>query len=326
MLSAVPFFSVIVPVRNGGALFRDCLQALHDSSFDDWELIVVDDGSADESALIAKGFGASLYESPGRGPAYARNLGAHQASGTFLFFLDADCQVHSNTLAQTAVILNADSTIDGLFGSYDDAPAASNLISQYKNLQHHYVHQTSSREAHTFWTGCGCVKRDVFFASGGFDAERYARPAIEDIELGYRLTEAGYRIVLVKEVQVKHLKRWTLTSWLKADIFSRAVPWTELLLERPRMSADLNLQWEQRASGVLALLMVLLLGWRRGRLYIIAPILCLLWLNRSFYTFLNKKRGFGFAIATLPLHWCYYLYSSITFGCVTLLHHWRERR
>ena len=93
-----------------------------------------------------------------------------------------------------------------VFGSYDDAPAAAGLVARYKNLYHHYVHQRSGASAQSFWAGCGAVRRSAFLAVGGFDEERYPRPSIEDIELGYRLTDAGYRIRFRPDLMVKHLK------------------------------------------------------------------------------------------------------------------------
>jgi GT2 family glycosyltransferase len=85
-------------------------------------------------------------------------------------------------------------------------------------LLHHYVHQISKEEAATFWGACGAIRREVFLKVEGFD-ERYRRPAIEDIELGYRLTGAGYRVRLLKGLMVTHLKRWDLLTMLKADFY-----------------------------------------------------------------------------------------------------------
>ena len=64
---------------------------------------------------------------------------------------------------------------------------------------------------------------------GGHD-ERYRRPCIEDIELGYRLRDAGHEIRLCRDLQVKHLKRWRLGDMLTTDLLKRAVPWTRLML------------------------------------------------------------------------------------------------
>ena len=56
-----------------------------------------------------------------------------------------------------------------MFGSYDDTPEAPDFISQYRNLLHHYTHQRAKREAKTFWTGCGAVRKEVFSELKGFD-------------------------------------------------------------------------------------------------------------------------------------------------------------
>ena len=113
----------------------------------------------------------------------------------------------------------ADPGLSALFGSYDDTPAAPGIVSQYRNLLHHFVHQQGDfhqgiRPVHTFWTGCGTIRRDVFLAFGGFDPRLYPRPAIEDIELGYRLTRAGHRIVLARDVLATHMKRWSLVEMI----------------------------------------------------------------------------------------------------------------
>ena len=84
------------------------------------------------------------------------------------------------------------------------------MVSQYRNLLHHFVHQEGNPEASTFWAGCGAVRRAAFDAVAGYDEARFRRPSIEDIELGYRLRRAGYRIRLDRDLQCTHLKRWRL--------------------------------------------------------------------------------------------------------------------
>ena len=126
-----------------------------------------------------------------------------------IFFLDADVAIHDDTLSRVVARFEADPGLAALFGSYDDSPTAPDLVSQFRNLLHHYVHQqgefvAEARPARTFWTGCGAIRRHVFLDYGGFDPQLYRRPAIEDIELGYRLTRAGCRIQLVRDIQATH--------------------------------------------------------------------------------------------------------------------------
>lgn len=324
-----PFLSIIIPVYNGGSHFDSCLRAIQQSTFADWELIVVDDGSTDGSAALARRFGARVLATGGRlGPAVARNLGANVATGHILFFIDADCQLHADTLARIAQIFQADPSLDALFGSYDDAPGAPNFIAQYKNLFHHYVHQHGREEASTFWTGCGAIKRSRFLALEGFDVQRYRRPSIEDIDLGYRLRQAGGRIRLAREVQVKHLKAWSLLALLKSDIFDRGIPWTRLILRDKVFARDLNLQTHNRVSVVVVygLLLAVAVGLFQPQAWLIALglIALLLWLNFDLYRFFYQKRGLLFALRVIPMHWLYYIYNAISFGCGLLLH-WQEK-
>src|SRR5262249_29673836 len=137
-----PSLSVVVPVRNGGRDFERCLRRLRDSVLTDFELIVIDDGSTDDSAAIARAAGASLLRNPvPTGPGAARNLGPQAAKASLIFFLDADVAVHSDTLERAIGRFLSDPGLAALFGSYDDSPTVPGPVSQYRNLLHHFVHQ-----------------------------------------------------------------------------------------------------------------------------------------------------------------------------------------
>lgn len=316
--------SVIIPVHNGGASFRRCLASLAEVTPAPAEIIVVADGDTEGSAQLAAEFGAKVLRTPeAGGPARARNLGAREAEGDILFFVDADVTVPVDAIAQIAEIFRSDPELAALIGSYDDTPAARNFLSQYKNLFHHYVHQTGNTEASTFWGACGAIRRKLFLELGGFD-ESYRRPCIEDIELGYRLKRAGHRIRLCKELQVKHLKLWGIASLLKTDFFHRALPWTTLILRHRRFINDLNLKTSSRASVMLAYGIVVALAsawWRPGFLVIaIALMLLFLSLNVSVYRFFHRQRGFWFALRTVPWHWLYFFYSGLAFAIAATGH------
>jgi len=204
-----------------------------------------------------------------------------------------------------------------VFGSYDDTPGEPNFLSQYKNLLHHYVHQTGAESASTFWAGCGAVRRDVFLEVGGFD-ERFGRPSIEDIELGYRLRRAGYRIRLCKDLQGKHWKRWGPLSLLRSDFLDRALPWAALMRREGRILNDLNLKLGSRVSGVLSWVLIATVAaafWRTEALVVLALVAgALLLLNLPVYRFFKRKRGLRFAARAIPWHWLYYIYSVFAFA------------
>lgn len=308
--------SIIVPCYRENDQLPRCLAAIQQAITPEVEVLVVCDGGDFEwAARIAKEHGAvSLHQETNKGPGAARNLGAQHASAELLLFLDSDVIMAPDVIERVLAAFSQDPGLTGLMGSYDDAPDDPGFFSQFKNLQHHYVHQKGGEEAFTFWGACGAIRRDAFLAIGGFD-ERFDRPSIEDIELGYRLTAAGHRLALRREIQVKHLKRWTACSMAKTDLFCRAIPWARLLMSYGSMKRDLNLKGSAQASVALSYLLLLGLG-----VAILYPMslggsaICatgLLVLNRDFYSFLLRKRGFGFLLRAIPVHWFYYLYCGV---------------
>ena len=298
--------SVVVPARDAAPLLRETLPALLASLPSEAELIVVDDGSRDDTADVARSLGAHsvLCQAPA-GPAAARNRGAAAAKGDPIVFLDADVRVHPDTLQRLIAPLS-EPGVAAAFGSYDATPGARSWVSLYKNLAHHFVHQRSRPEASTFWAGCGAMRRDAFRAAGGFDAG-YRRPSIEDVELGYRLRAAGFRIRLVPEAQVTHLKRWSLATWLVSDLRDRAIPWARLVRAGRGLPADLNFTPRDRAASLLvgaglvalaaAALDVRALG-LAAACFVVASAL-----DAPLLAFLARQVSWPFAAAAAVLQW-----------------------
>jgi GT2 family glycosyltransferase len=305
-------------VHNGSVYLPECLSALIESCPAQSEIIVVDDASGDDSVSIASQMGVRVLELvQNSGPAAARNHGAHHAQGDILFFVDADVVVAKDATAKVLRHFDQQPELAALFGSYDARPPAKGLVSQYRNLLHHFVHQNGNPEASTFWAGCGAIRRSVFEKVGGFNEKRFPYPSIEDIELGYRLRQEGYRIFLDKALQAKHLKRWSLPSLIRTDIRCRAIPWSRLILETKVVPNDLNVKWNQRVSFILIGLagMFLSLAMLQSMFILLsaAAILGVLLLNRALYVFFYKERGLLFALACVPLLILYYLYGGLSY-------------
>lgn len=312
---ASPTISVVIPAYNASRTLGACLEALAASQTTPLECIIVDDGSTDDTVAIARRFGVKIISSEGRrGPAHARNLGARAAAGEVVFFMDSDICVHPNAISRLVDGFMADPGVDAIIGSYDESPQQQDVLSMYRNLMHRYVHQHGKEEASTFWSGCGAIWRRVFLKFGGFD-ESYRRPAIEDIELGYRLVGAGHRIRLDHGLEVKHLKQWTFVNLIKTDIFDRGMPWTELILRDGRMPNDLNIQLSQRVSVALAFL---LFGFAlAGALYykglFLAPFLAIMLFGLACYwaetAVLRTGRGIKLCFAGLVAAFTWLAYT-----------------
>jgi glycosyltransferase involved in cell wall biosynthesis len=320
-MRSAPQLSVVVPVYNGGLQLHLCLDALLSSTFTDYEIIVVDDASTDDSAKTARARKLEVVQlTSRRGPAAARNCGASLARGRVVLFVDADIIVHRETLSRVNAFFRERESAAAVFGSYDDEPAARNFASQYKNLLHHFIHQRSRAGAATFWAGCGAIRREAFEAVGGFDESKYNRPSIEDIELGYRLRRREFEIILDRELQVKHLKRWTLSSLIRTDIFDRALPWSQLIMEDGAMINDLNLRVSDRVCTALCAFALALLPISYFyKPLLIAALLALttvFLLNLRLQRFFKRRRGLWFSVRSFGMLVLYYLYSGATFTLV----------
>lgn len=244
------------------------------------------------------------------GPAACRDHGARHATHDWLCFVDSDVLVHPGAFTKAVSILQA-SGDDGLVGSYDDKPENPSLVSRFRNLKHHFHHQKHAGETGVFWGAFSIVRKSAYLDVGGFDRS-YRDASVEDIELGYRLADKGYRIVLRPEVQVKHLKQWTLMGMVRTDVYLRAKPWALLLHRLNRThKVRLNLAIREKISAALCLsgMISLLLSafWSFPPIVTILAFLIFIIIQRGFYSFMSDV----FSIADMPriflLHQVYFL-------------------
>jgi len=314
-VSPAPALSVVMPVRDGRPHLEASLPALLRSGGERLlEVIVVDDGSQDGSGERASELGARVLRSGGRlGPAAARNVGAAEAPGDVVLFVDADVVVHPDALGRIADAFADPGTV-AVFGSYDDRPPQRGFASQYMNLRHHHVHRTPAEDASTFWAGLGAVRREAFLAAGGFDAKRFPHPSVEDIELAPRLRAGGGRIRRVPGIQGTHLKRWSVGDVLRTDLLRRAIPWARLMQERPGAYTDLNVGRSERlraalagalAAGAVLAAAGLVSGWIPLALLGAAALA-----NRPLLALFWRTNGAWFALRGLLFHQLYYLYGA----------------
>jgi GT2 family glycosyltransferase len=298
--------SVVIPATDAPPTLGRCLAALARST-EPHEVVVVADP-------------------PAAGPAAARNAGVARTRGDIVVFVDSDVEVHPDALRRLRETFERDAAADAVFGAYDDRPAATAVVSRFRNLLHHHVHASAGGPATTFWAGLGAIRREAFDAVGGFDAERYPRPCIEDIELGMRLHAAGRRIVLDPAVRGTHLKRWTLASMLRTDLAARGAPWVALRLERGGAGGGaLNLAWGQRLAAAAAVLATAAALGGRGRLAL-AALAAMLVPNAGFYVLLARLGGPRLALGGVPLHLVHHLTAAASVPAGVVLWVRRSRR
>lgn len=295
-----PTLAAIVPASDAPPTLDRCVAALRGGERSPEELLV-------------------QREPAGGGPAAARNAAAAAAGAEVLVFVDSDVEVHPDALARIGRRFDAGPGLAAVFGAYDDEPAAPGLTSRFRNLLHHHVHRSAAGEAETFWAGLGAVRREAFEAVGGFDAERFPHPSVEDIELGMRLRARGMRLLLDPRIRGRHLKAWTPLQMIRADFSRRGLPWMRLLLEGGGGRGALNLGWRHRASAAAAVVLAAAAAARRPRTAL-AALLAVLFLNRDFYALLARRGGAPLLGGGIGLHLVHQLTAAAALPAALLLH------
>jgi lipopolysaccharide/colanic/teichoic acid biosynthesis glycosyltransferase/glycosyltransferase involved in cell wall biosynthesis len=209
--------SVIVPAKDAAKTLGECLQALlHQESFQfdhDYEVIIVDDGSTDDTVKIAEQYGVSVISQCNLGPAAARNAGVRIARGTLLVFTDADCTPSPTWLRELASPFH-DSEVVGVKGVYRTLQTA--LIPRFVQLEYEYKYARMQNQATIDFidTYSAAYRKEVFIQNGGFD-ESFRVPSVEDQEFSFRLARKGYRMVFRPTAVVFHYHDRTISEYLQ---------------------------------------------------------------------------------------------------------------
>jgi GT2 family glycosyltransferase len=304
-----PTVSVVVPAWNAAATLPACLAALRACDPAPDELIVVDDGSTDETAALARSAGCTVLSHPrSQGPAQARNRGATEATGELLVFVDADVVVPPDALGRAAAVLASPAAraeqLHGLSAVYSATSRVEGFGGRYLNRKQRAFQLSQPRLADTAWTAFFAVWRARFWAAGGFDTDQ-RHPAADDLVLGCRLKAAGSRTTFLPELEVEHLKELDAAGVLRfhyvhAREWSRAAPrYRGLVSDKPRQS--LRPVGNTVIAAVLVPQLGLLLLGPLGLPPVAATVgLAALW-NRRFLQELAADEGWRFAALALPL-------------------------
>ena len=196
--------SIVVPTYNAQDTLGACLAALQDqrAAGDAYEIIVVDDGSTDRSAEIARQHGVRVIQQPNAGPAAARNRGAREAHGSLLLFTDADCEPAPDWIVRMTAPF-ADPEVTGAKGVY--RTRQRQVVPRFVQLEYETRYERMAYQAVIDFvdTYSAAYRRDVFLANGGFDTV-FPTASVEDQEFSFRLARKGYRLIFVPQAVVYH--------------------------------------------------------------------------------------------------------------------------
>ncbi|VVB60031.1 Glycosyltransferase AglI [uncultured archaeon] len=207
--------SVIIPAYNSEKTIRGCLQALQSQSIKDIEVIVVDDGSSDDTASIVKSFkNVKFFKRQHKGPASERNFGAKMAKGEILLFTDSDCEPDKNWVSEMVAPFKSDKSVVGVSGTY--RTRQKELIARFAQYEIEERHEKMAKAGSIDFIGTFSAgyRKEIFDKFGGFD-ESFSTSAGEDPELSFRIAEAGYKMVFAPKAFVYHTHPNTLRKYLK---------------------------------------------------------------------------------------------------------------
>lgn len=223
-----PSISVVIPARDASGTLRACLEAIMEQDAPPDEVVVVDDGSTDDTPFIAESLGARVVQGRGRGAAAARNRGAAEATGDVLLFVDADVCLTPGCLRHVRQAFTGGE--QALCGMLVPQCPERGLASAYKNGWMHYTYAAKAGRAALFYTSCSAITRDLFRRCGGFD-EGYGAPGLEDTDFGQRLHQAGSPPLVDTALLGTHHKSYRVRDVLALD-FKRSVALVRLALRR----------------------------------------------------------------------------------------------
>jgi len=251
--------SVVIPVYNAGSTLAHCLGALADQSLarEKYEILVVDDGSRDATRQRVASFGARLLSQPHKGPAVARNLGVRESQGDIILFTDADCEPSPHWVEALMRALE-DPEVTGAKGIYATRQKA--LIARFVQLEYEDKYDKMKRERCIDFvdTYSAAYRKEILLREGGFDSA-FPRASGEDVDLSYRLSRRGYKLVFVPEAVVYHRHVGTLGGYLRRKFYVGF--WRVLMYRKSpeKMIADSHTPQSLKLQCILATVSIALL-------------------------------------------------------------------
>jgi glycosyltransferase involved in cell wall biosynthesis len=303
-LSATPFISVIIPNHNGGKTIGRCLEAACNSNFSNFEIIVVDDCSTDDSIAIIATYPCRLIRlSEHGGASKARNTGAENSRGDVLFFIDADCLLQQDTLTTAALAYMKNGSEVVIGGTYTWLPYDQNFFSIFQSIYIHYSETKNIQNPDYIATHAMLIQAEIFKKSGGLNED--FMPILEDVEFSHRLKKMGYRLRMEPDIQVQHIFNFTLKKSFRNGI-RKTKYWSIYSIKNKDLLSDSGTASQEFKFNVLscfANIVLLLLALLLNNRVIIVPALLLygtnLYLNRNLIKAFLKIHGPYFAICAV---------------------------
>jgi glycosyltransferase involved in cell wall biosynthesis len=306
--------SVIIPTHNSSEIIDRVLAAVFQNEGVQKEVIVVDDASTDNTLKIVRRYPCKVIPLREKaGPGGARNIGAREAQGPILMFMDADALLEKETLRKILRRFREAPELACVSGVFEKNSEDSGWFAKYRDLQLHYWHQSSPSTASVFVLTVGAIRRDIFFEVGGFSVAYGESADIEDFEIGHRIS-GRYPMFIDKTIRFRHLEHASPFPVLVRKLFRRARMWTRLFLKRKRF--EKNYATRNRGVAILCAASVPVAAVLSLRWPFLAPVgglslAAFFILDLGFYRFLYREGTLLFLVYASCVH---YFLSLVLFS------------
>ena len=205
---------MIIPAYNAASILGKTLDAfISQDGAEQMEIIVVDDGSTDNTAEVARKYPVQFLHKPNGGPASARNMGVMAATGDIVLFIDCDCVPQSGWL-EAMTIPFTDSEISGVKGVY--ITRQKSLVARFVQLEFEERYRMLEKQRYIDFVDSysAAFRKEAFFRVNGFD-ESFPKADNEDVDLSYKLANAGCKMIYQPQAVVEHTHPDTLWKYIK---------------------------------------------------------------------------------------------------------------
>jgi len=295
-----PNVSVIVPNYNSSKTIRKCIKAVLSNDYSNFECIVVDDCSTDNSIDLINDLTCKVISTyKNQGPAYARNIGAKNAKGDIIFFVDSDLILLSNAVSEAVKTLRGNKDVGGVIGIYSSIPANNTFVAKVmaikKRTDFFGVKKTTCISG-----AITALRKKVFLEFGGFDT-RFKGADVEDFDLGHKITEK-YSLIFNPKIQGRHYfpGLWKACK----NFYKRSSQWFSIFIKCKRFdtgAASKKGAASSITSGLVTPSLFVSALWPPALIIFLLLLSLFILLNKNFFKQSIKQEGTIFVIRSIPV-------------------------
>lgn len=319
------FVSVIVPCFNAADTIEHCLSSLLRQDYHNFEIIVVDDCSADNTLEIVKSFSSVkiVNSTQNMGASLARNAGVEVAKGDVLVFVDSDVVVADDSLRLLCEALRTHTKALVVQGDYSRRSSGLGFVSDYKNLDLVYRSSLNPAWSASFAAFFFAIRKKTYWSVGGFLPGINGAVA-EDVDMGYRLGKGEKVCFMDRQIVVDHLKEYSLRGMIKGNYYKLAGLVNINVSSRGKYKAGENATLPYYLNIFLPMLIVLAafsaLLTPLGPSVVVLLLVGFLFNNRGFLLFLCGERSGLFAARCTAMLFVEYLFVFLSLASLMIGH------